>query len=1258
MFMGLVRHLSVRVPWHDRAWDGHICNQPLENSSCLALKLIAENRNDGVEKRIAGRAFDKLGREQLPPCLRASATFLSPHSHAFDSVMDYSNWSKDHAHILPRTVHLPAWGALVIPYRWMLKESGFDIAKNLELDADRDKEPDEPDWLKRTNWIQGFTNQQSLLEAFASPLAEEESLVLFYATRTPLCDDERRVLLGAALLRKKHDLAEYPYDKTMGGELRAMVWERSIQHSLRPQGGTEGFGDGFVMPYHAVLGELEGRPELLPNDYVAFVPDDARIQFSYGSEQVSHGVAASALLAAREALERTSNILEGPWERYIGWIDERLSRLWKLQGPAPGLGVVLSSLHRGFNGTLFAIGLSDELEENSDPWPVIDTIFSGERQPPEGSPAVTGMLRRRWKRIKEKPPQLDRLKLLARMELTRDQVNRALRIDERALLANPYQLFEEDRTEAEPISFRVVDRGLCPGNEVMSAHPLPEACNPDLKEYDNAHRLRAACVEILEESTAIGHTLLPMEHVAKAASDLSTVHDIPLDAETVDICRDEFEPVISVISDAKSMAVQLDRYVHSGKLLQSSVDERLKNVPRARKVNWRVLVDDRFGELKKGDADEERARAEKATALECLASSRIAVLIGPAGTGKTTVLQLLLGRKEIVGNRVRLLAPTGKASVRLGQVTEWEGEVQTVAQFLLGMERYDTVTGRYFTNPAAAKTEASTCVIDESSMLTEDMLAAAVDALPVNCRLILVGDPHQLPPIGAGCPFVDIIEYLQREQQGAGVGELTIPRRQTGEGENKIGENSRALARADVQLAAIFSGRPLPPGEDEIVVSAIGGLEDDTVKYRRWEHPADLATLMDEVLAEEFDSEGDDLAPALEESLGAEKNSKGYLDFKRGSSHRVDRWQILSVNRNGAGGSIFLNRGIKERLRNERLRRAVESNGIPHYLDWMRFTKPRGPEQIVYGDKVICVRNHRRKPWLYTDRIDGEREFLANGEIGIVTGQRRWGKSNPKFTHVEFSGRNDRNFSFTRSSFSEDGQPYLELAYSLTVHKAQGSEFGSVILVLPSHSRLVSREMLYTALTRQKRRIWILHQGPFDRFLALRQYVFSDIASRFTNLLHTPTHEAVRMLTEIPAGFIGSKRSFLEERLIHRTIRGEMVSSKNELVIANILFGFEKEGYLTYHVEPQLPFDDGPGRWADFKVEAKGQVWYWEHCGMLIDKHYRNRWERKKKLYADNGFTIHSDENADGRLIVTVDGPELGLDAKAIEELARELFVA
>jgi hypothetical protein len=211
---------------------------------------------------------------------------------------------------------------------------------------------------------------------------------------------------------------------------------------------------------------------------------------------------------------------------------------------------------------------------------------------------------------------------------------------------------------------------------------------------------------------------------------------------------------------------------------------------------------------------------------------------------------------------------------------------------------------------------------------------------------------------------------------------------------------------------------------------------------------------------------------------------------------------------------------------------------------------------------------------------------------------------------------------------------------------------------MPSQSRLVSREMLYTALTRQKQRIWILHQGPFERFLALRQYAFSDIASRFTNLMRAPSLQPARIPVGIPAGFQASQRRFLEEKLIHRTIRGEMVSSKNELAIANILVGLERQGYLTYQVEPRVPFDDGRGRWADFLIEASGETWYWEHCGRMDDENYRQRWQRKMEMYARNGFTIYGSNNTAGRLIVTEDGSGHGLDSRAIEQLAHKLFAS
>ena len=102
---------------------------------------------------------------------------------------------------------------------------------------------------------------------------------------------------------------------------------------------------------------------------------------------------------------------------------------------------------------------------------------------------------------------------------------------------------------------------------------------------------------------------------------------------------------------------------------------------------------------------------------------------GPAGTGKTTLLKVLLEQTSIVGREVLLLAPTGKARVRLGQQTRRPDQARTLAQFLLEHERYDGSTGRYFANASGPTASVSTCVVDESSMLTEDQLAALCSAL-------------------------------------------------------------------------------------------------------------------------------------------------------------------------------------------------------------------------------------------------------------------------------------------------------------------------------------------------------------------------------------------------------------------------------------------------------------------------------------------------------------------------------------------------
>jgi hypothetical protein len=303
--------------------------------------------------------------------------------------------------------------------------------------------------------------------------------------------------------------------------------------------------------------------------------------------------------------------------------------------------------------------------------------------------------------------------------------------------------------------------------------------------------------------------------------------------------------------------------------------------------------------------------------------------------------------------------------------------------------------------------------------------------------------------------------------------------------------------------------------------------------------------------------------------------------------------------------------------------------------------KPMGIEQIVYGDKVINIRNHPRKKVYPTDDAS---MYIANGEIGMVVGQFRTKnmKGPPWLLKVEFSSQPRYGYDFSQKDFGEEADPYLELAYALTVHKAQGSEFGKVILTLPNPCRLLSRELLYTALTRQQDRIVILHQGNRSDLKKFASDEFSETARRLTNLFVEPKPVEV-------------KGRFYENRLIHCTLKGDFVRSKSELTIADRL----TSNGVEYIYEQPLTIGNQT-RYPDFTIEnvESGRKIFWEHCGLLLDPEYKKRWERKLEWYRSNKILPHEEgEGENGILIVTQDGERGEISSKEIDQIIKSVIL-
>ena len=333
------------------------------------------------------------------------------------------------------------------------------------------------------------------------------------------------------------------------------------------------------------------------------------------------------------------------------------------------------------------------------------------------------------------------------------------------LLCNPYLIFEQDRRSAKPIAFGTVDRGLFPDEALRQQFPVLE---PSLVEDPaDPRRVRALVVDLLEKAATLGHTLLPRSWVIRKRTRPFFATTVPIRRKRTRRLRGNFDPVIDrVATRSGEPAYQVERLVECRSIIRREVTRRLKGKQHIANLDWRDLVDKGINEPMPEEEQEreleERARKEKASALEQHFRARLSVLIGPAGTGKTTLLKFLCSLPEVADRGLLLLAPTGKARVRLEEQTGMQGIGQTLAQFLIQYRRFDGETSAYYPNPKAPRCgDYRTVIVDECSMLTEEQLAALIDSLRNVERMVLVGDPRQLPPIGAGRPFVDIVQELE-----------------------------------------------------------------------------------------------------------------------------------------------------------------------------------------------------------------------------------------------------------------------------------------------------------------------------------------------------------------------------------------------------------------------------------------------------------------------------------------------------------------
>ena len=265
-------------------------------------------------------------------------------------------------------------------------------------------------------------------------------------------------------------------------------------------------------------------------------------------------------------------------------------------------------------------------------------------------------------------------------------------------------------------------------------------------EGDDPQRIEAGLLFELAHNLDNGHTFLPRRKLLPATAQL-----IELEGET-EALEDALEALLErgeVIQE--TVANEEAVYLHDLCEAEQYVAFRLAEMARGEQVPPHGLD----GLIDRIQAEQGIVYApQQRQAVELAAASQVMLLTGGPGTGKTTSLRGVLALFEQLGLETALAAPTGRAAKRLGELCGMEAA--TIHRLL--ETQYDPRSGRLvFARDEDDPLRADAVIVDETSMVDILLMRGLLSALRPECRLILVGDPDQLPSVGPGNLFSDLI---------------------------------------------------------------------------------------------------------------------------------------------------------------------------------------------------------------------------------------------------------------------------------------------------------------------------------------------------------------------------------------------------------------------------------------------------------------------------------------------------------------------
>lgn len=491
-------------------------------------------------------------------------------------------------------------------------------------------------------------------------------------------------------------------------------------------------------------------------------------------------------------------------------------------------------------------------------------------------------------------------------------------------------------------------------------------------EGDSINRISAAVLFELRHNSGNGHCFIPRDKLIAATSQLISVPG-DLVSEAIDSLAESGEIVCDSVAGLNVcyLAELYEAETYTAYRLKSMTSEKTKSSVNMEKLISKLesLYDISYAPLQK-------------QSIELALNNRVLVITGGPGTGKTTILRAILKLYDELELETLLAAPTGRAAKRMSELS---GREAFTIHRLLGAKMSEDGETVVFTKDEGDPLNCDALVLDECSMVDITLMCSLLKALKPGCRLVLVGDADQLPSVGPGNVFADII---------------------------------RSNIVPTVRLTEIFRQK----GDSRIVRNAH--------MINRGEHPDFEANTGDFFRLKRLKG-----GTAVETIV--ELCARRLPDNMKIPSASI---QVLSPTRKGETGTVNLNKRLQEAL-NPR--------------DDGKKEKMFGETVFRVGDRVIQLKNNYDIIWKTKGGVSGTGVY--NGDIGTI------------YQIDPITETLTVDFEDKLASYSFDMLNELEHAWSLTVHKSQGSEYRAVVLALSGDVQmLLTRGVLYTAVTRAK----------------------------------------------------------------------------------------------------------------------------------------------------------------------------------------------